>query len=160
VLIAEATKAPSLIAVLAPFVLSIAFLVLSPLLTRRANQIVQRQINQSNKATGDTAVTVPAAVDPKNISDYVEQAADAIQFLPLTLLPIAGVIFAISSNIAGGTALTVLTVLIVVLLAGDIWLTTTSAQNYASRKFLKLSIAAWAGVLVNGFSIGLLLLAG
>jgi hypothetical protein len=47
-------------------------------------------------------------------------------------------------------------VLIIVLLAVGIWLTTTSAQNYASRKFLTLSIGAWAGILANG----LLLLAG
>jgi hypothetical protein len=159
VLIAESAKTPPLIAVLAPFILSIVFLVLSPLFTKRAQQIVAAQIDRVNRATGATGETVPDAVDPKTISDYIEQAADVIQFLPVTLLPVAGVVFAVSSDITQGTALIVLLITVVALLVVDVWLTTVSAQTYASTKFLKLSLGVWAGVVANGACIVLLVAA-
>lgn len=174
-LAAESAKAPPLIAVLAPFLFSIAFLALSPLLTKRTKQNVQRQIDASSRATGDSTVvrttapdgtvtetttTVPAAVDPRTVADYIEQAVDAVQFLPTTLLPVAGAIFALSSNIAEGTALTVLIVVVIVSVFGDLWLATRGAESYASRKILRLSLAAWAGIIANLIAIGLLVFAG
>jgi hypothetical protein len=180
VLTAEAASAPPLLALLAPFLLSTALLLaLSRLLTVRARRTVGDQIARDSAAQGqpivagsfrftsqgqdgkpiELEIALPAAVQPETIQDYVEHAADLVAFLPSTLLPVAGAIFALYSAISESVAVTVLLITIVAAVFGDIWVATRSAQNYASRKFFGFSIATWVGILANVVSIVLISLA-
>lgn len=173
--IAEATTAPPLWAVLAPFLLAILFLLASPLLTKLAKQIVRAEINADSQAAGQpvasqqeaeviaagqrasdpsrpSGAVVPAAVAPETIADYIEHAVDVTGYLPATLLPVSGVIFALTADRLNPAAVALLFLFVFIAVIGWLWILTTSSQNYASRT-RGLSRAAWVILLANVFSV-------
>lgn len=176
----QAADTPPLLAVLAPFILSIVFLVLSPLAARRATKNVQDQINVDSAKAGQAIVgdmfpietidnadgtktqrmaTIPVALAPSTIGTYVEKAVDLAGFVPSTLLPVTGAIFALYADIGQGTVLTVLLISVIAAICGDLVIATTPAQNWTSKKPLRMSLAALAGIVANIASIVLIAVA-
>jgi hypothetical protein len=101
---------------------------------------------------------VPPDAPPENIEDYVDFAADSVQVWPLALLPVTGAVFAIAGRIASQAALTILVGTVIITVVLDVWMLTRAPQEYASRKFLGLTIAPWVGIAGNAASIALLLI--
>lgn len=142
-----------------PFVLAIAFILLSPLLSARAKKAIRGQIREDAAGFGRNPDEYPAEVSIDTIGDYVDYAADSVQVLPLALLPVAGTAFAISREVVPEVALGLLAAIVLVSVVLDLWLLTRSPQDYNSRKILRLSIASFAGLVANLASIAVLALA-
>ena len=141
-----------------PFALAILFLVLSPLFGARAKRYVIGQISKDALQATTDPDDYAAEVAPGNIEDYVDFAADSVQVWPLALLPVTGAVFAVAGRIASQAALTILVGTVIITVVLDAWMLTRAPQEYASRKFLGLTIAPWVGIVGNAASIALLLI--
>lgn len=112
---AAADPALSKLGTALPIAVALALLVLSPLLTAKVKRLLAGQIAMDSTSYGVTPSTpLPPHLTPASIGDYVEYAADVIQIIPFTLLPISGAIFAISSDIPQTLAFAILIFTVIV----------------------------------------------
>lgn len=158
---AAADPALSKLGTALPIVAAIALLLLSPLLTAKVKRLLAGQIAMDSASHGVTPSTpLPPHLTPTGIGDYVEYAADVIQIIPVTFLPISGAIFAISSGIPQMLAFAVLIFTVIVAVAMDTWLVSSSAADYVSRKRFGYSSVTIVAIASNGISLTAVLVFG
>jgi hypothetical protein len=158
---AEAPADPALskLGTALPFAAALALLLLSPLFTAKVKRLLAGQI-ATDSASYDVrpSTPLPPHLTPEAIGDYVEYAADVVQIVPLTFLPIFGAIFAISSDISRIPALAVLGFTVIIAVAIDTWLASCSAADYVSRKRFGYSLVTGVAITSNAFSLAVVLM--
>lgn len=133
-----------------PFIAGILFVLVSPLLVTRVKRSVQAQIRQDREHLGISFDTdVPPPLAPKVINDYIEYAVDGVQIIPITLLPVIGAVFTVSTNGATMPTLILLCSMVLIAVVLDLVVTNSSTADYASRKFYGYSIAALVALCSN-----------
>lgn len=138
------------LAATSPILVAILFIVISPLLVARVKRTVQAQISADAEKLGiPQGVTVQLPLTPTAIDDYIDYAADAIQILPVTLLPIIGAVFAVSKHTVSMWAFAFICFVFVVALALEVYILVTSTSDYVSRRFLRFSVVAWVALISN-----------
>jgi hypothetical protein len=142
-----------------PIVASLLFLALLPVFTKRATKTIGREIVENMKRQGFPADTpIPPSVDPKVVTDeYIVYAIDSVQLIPATLLPILGAVFTIFSTLNPVVTLSVLALTIIVAIALDSWIISTSASDYVSTQRRGYSIATSVAMISNAISVALIL---
>lgn len=144
-----------------PIAAALALLLLSPLLTAKVKRLLGGQIAMDSASYGVTPSTpLPPHLTPAGIGGYVEYAADVVQIIPFTFLPIFGAIFAISSDITQMLALALLGFTVIVAVAMDTWLVLCSAADYVSRKRFEYSAVTIVAIASNALSLVAVLLFG
>lgn len=146
----DAAGSLALVGSVSPFAAAIALALISPLLNAKVKRIVMGQIAADSERHGvGSDAPVPPHLGPDEIGDYVEYAADAVQVLPLTLLPAIGAVFAISKNQASVLSLVFIGVIMITAVTLDAWVLSRSTADYVSIKFGQYSVIALASLAIN-----------
>lgn len=133
-----------------PFLAAIAFVALSPQLVARVKRAIRTQISEDRARLGIQPDTyVQPQLSPKEIDEYLDYTADAIQILPVSLLPVLGAVFAISKDSTSVPNLLYLGVAVIVAIVLDVLVLNRSTSDYVSRKRWGYSIVAWVAFLSN-----------
>lgn len=150
------------IAAILPAVGAILLLALSPLLSRKVSGVLRGQINADLQRSGFPANTpIPPPVETEVIIKvYIDYAADAVQIVPATVLPVLGAVFSVAANLDEVAALTTLTLTLITAIALDSWLLSSSASDYTSRKRYGYSVITLAAACSNLASIVLIAVFG
>jgi hypothetical protein len=82
-----------------PFVAAIALFLISPLLTLKVKTAVLYQIDGSARDHRVPEDMIPHPRRRVALDAYLEYAMDAVQIVPLTLLPVTGGVFAIAARV-------------------------------------------------------------
>lgn len=119
-----------------PIGAAILFLLFSPLLTSKVVNAVDGWIAKDAVAYGAIPeAEVPPHLTKQAIVDYVEYAADAVQIVPATLLPVVGAIVAVTSEQSSSLAAVAILVGFIAAAVGlDAWVLSRAPQDYVSRK--------------------------
>jgi hypothetical protein len=144
-----------------PIAAALVLFLLSPLFTAKVKRLLAGQIAMDSASHGVTPATpIPPHLTPASIGDYLEYAADVVQIIPFTFLPIFGAIFAISSDVPRVLALAVLGFTVIVAVTIDAWLIACSAADYVSRKRFGYSLVAAVAIASNALSLAAVLAFG
>jgi hypothetical protein len=93
------------------------------------------------------------------VDEYVEYAADSVQIIPLSLLPVLGAVFAVSKDTSSVLCLSYLCGAIFVAVALDVIVLNKSTPDYVSRKLWGYSIVAWVAFASNVAGLAVVLTA-
>lgn len=141
---------PIKLAAALPFGAALVFLLISPLLVAKVKRILSGQIALDSARLGVTPNTpVPAHLKPESIEDYVEYVSDAVQILPLTLLPVSGTLLAIASRIPTLASVAILALATIGAIAAEAWILSKTTPDYVSKKKFGYSVATVIGGFVN-----------
>ncbi|WP_188196099.1 hypothetical protein [Nonomuraea sp. SYSU D8015] len=133
-----------------PLGVAIVLYLLTPLSTAKIQKVLAGQIAEDAARYGVTTQTaIPPHLSPQMIKDYVEYAADTVQIIPASLLPVIGAVFAVTTRVAEEVALIILVSTVVLAVALDSWMLTRSAPDYASRKRWGYSLVNLIGIIAN-----------
>jgi hypothetical protein len=150
-----------------PFLAAIALFLISPLLMEKVKFAVLTQI-----AEEAWRLNVPECkISPPLISigAYIEYAIDAVQIIPLTLLPVTGTVFAIAADVPGPVALGYLSVAILAAVAVEAWVLSQPAGIYVSKRLSKFlpkrllkdySVVTATGIASNLLGLAMVLICG
>jgi len=161
--LAEAPTNPALskLGTALPIAAGLALLLLSPLFTAKVKRLLAGQIAMDSESYAvNKSTRLPPHLTPPGIGDYVEYAADVVQIVPLTFLPVFGAIFAISSDISQVLALAILGFTVIIAVAIDAWLASCSAVDYVSRKRFGYSPVIGVAIISNALSLAAVLMFG
>lgn len=145
--------------ILFPFAAAILLWAVAPLITTLTKNVVSGQIARE-MYKHDELPWLPLPTPFKQIDDYIEFAADAVQVIPAVSLPVVGALVAAASNVSTITALLVAFMLIAVLITAICWVFSTSASDYASRGFGGYSVVTIVGIASNGAAIAVIMVFG
>lgn len=144
-----------------PFAAALVFLLISPLLVAKVKRILSGQIALDSARFGVTPDTqVPAHLKPECIDDYVEYVSDAVQILPLTLLPVSGTLLAIASRIPTLASVAILAMVTIGAIAAEAWILASTTPDYLSKKKFGYSVATAIGGFVNLVGLVIVLVYG
>lgn len=141
-------------ATMIPFIAGILFVLISPLLVTKVKRTVQAQIREDQEKLGILpGKNVQPPLAPRVIDDYIEYAADAVQVVPVTLLPVLGAIFTVSSYGASVITLSLLFFVVVAAIALDLYVTNSTTPDYVSRKLYGYSLVSVVALCSNALGL-------
>jgi hypothetical protein len=147
-----------------PFLAAIVLLLISPLLTAKVKTAVLDQIDKSAYEHDVTEDMIPPSRGRDSLDAYVEYAIEAVQIIPLALLPVAGAVFFIAADVRseialGYLALGYLVFAIVAAVAVESWVLSQPAGKYVSCRPIKnYSVVAFTGIVSNLLGLAMILL--
>lgn len=144
-----------------PFLAAIALFLISPLLTAKVKVAVLGQIAEGAMKHGVTEDQIPPHLSYQCVDAYVEYATDAVQIIPLTLLPVTGGVFAIAAHVPSQIALGYLGIAIIAATAVEAWVLSRPAGIYGSHRLIKYySVVTAAGIASNLLGLAMILVYG
>lgn len=148
----------ALLAAAVPFVAAIAVLLIYPLLAAKIKAIIHGQIADVANSLKVSRDEIPPHLKSECIGDYIEYAADAVQILPLTLLPVTGAVFAIAADIPSAIALGYLSIVILAAVAVEAWILSQAAERYVARDRLGYSVTTVVGIASNLLGLAMIVI--
>lgn len=144
-----------------PFLAAIVLLLISPLLTAQVKTVVLGQIDKSAREHGVTEDMIPPSRGRDSLDAYIEYAIDAVQIIPLSLLPVTGAVFAIAAHVPSAIALGYLSIAILVAVVVDAWVLSRLAGKYVAKRLVKYySIVTATGIASNLLGLAMILIYG
>lgn len=157
---AVANGSTALFAAAVPFVAAIALFLISPLLVAKVKAAVRGQIAEDAGDVGVPEDKIPPHLTRESIEGYIEYAADLVQILPLTLLPVTGAVFAIAAHVPSTIALGYLGVAVLAAVAAESWVLAQAAGRYVARRLFRYSVATVIGISSNLLGLAMILIYG
>lgn len=144
-----------------PFLAAIAFFLISPLLTAKIKTAVSGQIAEEANGLNIPEDGVPPHLNRESVDAYIEYAMDAVQIIPLTLLPVTGGVFAIAAHVPSPIALGYLSIAILAAVVVEAWVLSQPAGKYVSRRFIRYySVVTATGIASNLLGLAMILIYG
>jgi hypothetical protein len=142
----------------APFTAAIMFYAITPLLGMQVKAAIRRVIASGLRHVGEVREEdVPYYLTAESIDDYIDFAVDAVQVFPVFLLPLVGAIYAFSTSTPTGVTVTLLLAAVVLAIAMNAWVTSSSPADYVSRRWHGYSLITLIGMLFNIIALVLVL---
>ncbi|MBV9012890.1 MAG: hypothetical protein JO272_12720 [Pseudonocardiales bacterium] len=144
-----------------PFLAAIALFLISPLLTAKVKVAVLTQIAEEAWHLNVPEDKTPPQLTRESVDAYIEYAMDAVQIVPLTLLPVTGGVFAIAAHVPGPIALGYLSIAILAAVAVEAWVLSQPAGKYVSHRFVRYySVVTATGIASNLLGLAMILIYG
>lgn len=156
---AESDQWTDYLPILFPFAAAILLWLVAPLITTLTKNVVSGQIARE-MYKHDEILWLPLPTPYKQIDDYIELAADAVQVIPAVSLPVIGALVAAASKVSTITALLVAFMLITVLITAICWIFSRSAPDYASSGWGGYSVVTIVGIFSNAAAIAIIIYFG
>jgi hypothetical protein len=154
-----ASEWTALSAATVPFLAAIALFLISPLLTAKVKVAVLNQIADEAWHLNVPEDKTPPQLTRKDVEDYIEYAMDAVQIVPLTLLPVTGGVFAIAAHVPSPIALGYLSIAIFAAVAVEAWVLSQPAGIYVSHRLIKYySVVTATGIASNLLGLAMILI--
>lgn len=141
----------------APFILAIVFLLIAPSLTAKVKTAVIGQTASEAQALGIKKEDIPPHLNDESIKTLIDYAADAVQIVPITLLPVTGALFAVAAKVPNIIALGYLILAVTVALVMDAWVLSQSADRYVSRTRKRYSIVTTVAIVSNLLGLAMII---
>jgi hypothetical protein len=142
----------------APFILAIVFLLIAPSLIAKVETAV---IGQTASVAQDLHIDtecIPPHLNDESIKTLIDYAADAVQIVPITLLPVTGALFAVATKVPNIIALGYLLVSVIVAVVMDAWVLSQSAGRYVSRTHKRYSVVTIVAIVSNLLGLAMVIL--
>jgi hypothetical protein len=157
----SATNGPTpLEAAAVPFVAAIALFLISPLLVAKVKVAIIGQVAEEAGKLSVPEEQVPPHLTRECIDAYIEYAADAVQIIPLTLLPVTGAVFAIAAHVPSAIALGYLGIAVLAAVAVEAWVLSRAAGRYVALRFLCYSVVTAIGIASNLLGLAMIIFYG